>query len=147
VRWTRTKPRHTTYFDDLAAALRAWAKGLFSAEAAVELLIGNGSWLYREDFLEMAVEFGRGMVNGSVLAAVDFEAAVEGLEAGRLPCSGSEGQMLRLAASIAGGVAVDLGSALSGLDERNAAVVAGVVLHAAGHPHLGSWLAFGGERG
>jgi hypothetical protein len=95
----------------------------------------------------MAVEFGRGMVDGSVLAAVDFEAAVEGLEAGRLPCASSEGQVLRLAASIAGGMAVDLGSALSGLDQRNAAVVAGVVLHAAGHPHLGSWLAFGGERG
>jgi hypothetical protein len=57
------------------------------------------------------------------------------------------GQMLRLAASIADGLRVDLGSALSGLDEHNAAVVAGVVLRAAGHPHLGSWLAFGGERG
>ena len=33
--------------DDLAAALRAWAKGLFSAEAAVELLIGHRSWLHR----------------------------------------------------------------------------------------------------
>jgi hypothetical protein len=26
--------------------------------AAVELLIGNRSWLFREDFLEVAVEFG-----------------------------------------------------------------------------------------
>ncbi len=94
----------------------------------------------------MAVEFGRGMVDGSVLAAVDFEAAA-GLVAGRLPCSSSQGQVLRLAASLAEGVAVDLGSALSGLDERNACLVAGAVLHAAGHPHLGSWLAFGGERG
>jgi hypothetical protein len=147
VKARRRTPRHTTYFEDLAAALRAWAKGLLTAEAAVELLIGNASWLYREDFLEMAVEFGRGMVDGSVLAAVDFEAAVAGLVEGRLPCSGSQGQVLRLAASLAEGMAVDLGSALLGLDERNAAVVAGVVLHAAGHPHLGSWLALGGERG
>jgi len=85
----------------------------------------------------MAVEFGRGIVDGSVMAAVDFEAAVAGLEAGRLPCASSEGQMLRLAASIADGVAVDLGSALSGLDERNIAVVAGAMLHAAGHRELG----------
>jgi hypothetical protein len=35
-----------------------WAKGLLCLEAAVELLIGNRSWLFREDFLEIAVEFG-----------------------------------------------------------------------------------------
>jgi hypothetical protein len=81
----------------------------------------------------MAVEFGRGIADGTVMAAVDWEAAVAALEAGRLPCSGGEGRMLRLAASIAGAVAVDLGSALPGLDERNIAEVARAVLHAAGH--------------
>jgi len=122
-----------------------WAKGLFSTEAAVELLIGNGLWLYREDFLEIAVEFGRGIIGGAVMAAVDWEAAVAALEAGGLPCSGGEGRMLRLAASMAGGVAVDLGSALPGLDERNITLVAGAVLHAAGHRDL--CVAAGGERG
>jgi hypothetical protein len=29
-----------------------WAKGLFSVEAAVELLIGHRLWLYRGDFRE-----------------------------------------------------------------------------------------------
>jgi hypothetical protein len=105
---------------------------LFSTEAAVELLIGHGSWLYREDFLEIAAEFGPGIAGGTVMAAVDWEAAVAALEAGRLPCSGGESRILRLAASIAGGVAVDLGSALSGLDERNIAEVARAVVHAAG---------------
>jgi len=28
----------------LSAALRRWAKGLFTAEAAVDLLIGHGLW-------------------------------------------------------------------------------------------------------
>ena len=37
------------------------------------------------------------------MAVVDWEAAVAALEAGRLPCSGGEGRILRLAASIAGG--------------------------------------------
>jgi hypothetical protein len=70
------------------------------------------------------------------MAAVDWEAVVAALEAGGLPCSGGEGRILRLAASIAGGVAVDLGSALSGLDEGNVAGVARAVLHAAGHRDL-----------
>lgn len=94
----------------------------------------------------MAVEYGQGMVDGSVLAAIDWEAAIAGVDAGRLPCSSSEEQMLRLAASIADGVRLDLGSALSGLDEHNVAVVAGAVLHAAGHRKLGlphPTLAFG----
>jgi hypothetical protein len=92
------------------------------------------------------VEFGRGIVDGTVLAAVDWEAAVAGLEAGRLPCSSSESQMLWLAASIAGGVRLDLGSMLPGLDERNACLVAAAVLHAAGHPDSGVRLAAGGKR-
>jgi len=52
------------------------------------------------------------------------------------------------AASIADGVRVDLGSALSGLDEHNVTVVAGAVLHAAGHRKLGvpqGTLASGGQ--
>jgi hypothetical protein len=110
-----------------------WAKGLFSAEAAVELLIGHGTWLYREDFLEIAVESGAGIADGAEMAAVDWQAAVAALEAGRLACSGGEGRILRLASSIGGGVPVDLGSALAGLDERNIAGVARAVLRAAGH--------------
>ena len=102
--------------EDLAAALRVWAKGLLSTEAAAELLIGHRLWLYRGDFREVAVEFGWEVFSGRVMAAVDFEAVAGTLEAGELPCSGSEGQVLRLAASIAAGVPVDLGGAVSGLD-------------------------------
>ena len=61
---------------NLVAALRVWAKGLFSAEAAIELLIGHRLWLYRDDFREIAVEFGRETFSGRVMAAVDFEAVV-----------------------------------------------------------------------
>ena len=128
----------------MPAALRVWAKGLLCTEAAVELLVGHRSWLVREDFLAVAVEFGWETFSGQVMAAVDFEAAAGALEAGVLPCAGSEGQILRLAASIAGAAAIDLGSALSGLDEGNVALVAGAVLHAAGH--RGVVAAFGGER-
>jgi len=94
----------------------------------------------------MAVEFGEGIADGVVPAGVDWESAVAGLDSGRLPCSSSEGQMLRVAASIAEGVRLDLGSALSGLDERNVTLVAAAVLHAAGHRDIGVRLAAGGRQ-
>ena len=116
--------------------MRAWAKGLLCLEAAVELLIGHRSWLSREDFLAIAVEPGREVFSGRDMAAVDFAAAAGALEAGVLPCSGGEGRMLRIAASIAAGVPVDLREAVTGLDEKNAVLAAGAVLHAAGHRDL-----------
>jgi hypothetical protein len=82
--------------------------------------------------------------SGREMAAVDFAAAAGALEAGELPCSGGEAQVLRIAACIAEGVAVDLREAACGLDESNAVLAAVAVLHAAGHPDLG--VAGGGER-
>jgi hypothetical protein len=92
------------------------------------------------------VEFDREVVNGLVLAGVDWAAAVAALDAGQLPCSSSEGQVLRLAASIAGGVPVDLGAALSGLDEGNVNLVAAAVACGAGHRDLGGRVVWGGGR-
>jgi len=123
-----------------------WAKGLLCLEAAVELLIGHRSWLLRGDFLAIAVESGREVFSGRVLAAVDFEAASRALEAGVLPGSGGEGRVLRIAASIAEGVPVDLREAVTGLDEDNAMLAAAAVLHAAGQRGLGARLADGEGR-
>jgi hypothetical protein len=44
--------------------MRAWAKGLLAAEAAVEFLIGHRSWLFRGDFLDIAVESGWEVFSG-----------------------------------------------------------------------------------
>jgi hypothetical protein len=122
-----------------------WAKGLLCLEAAVELLIGNRSWLFREDFLEIAVEFGWEVSSRRPIAAVDFVAVAGALEAGVLPCSGGEGRVLRIAASIAGGgVPVDMREAVTGLDEDNAVLAAAAVLRAAGHRGLRG--AVSGER-
>jgi hypothetical protein len=89
------------------------------------------------------VEFGWELFSGQVMAAVDFEAVAGALEAGELPCARSEGQVLRLAASIAAGVPVDLGGAVSGLDASSTGLVARAVLHAAGYRDLmarrGAW--------
>ena len=72
-----------------------------------------------------------------VLAVVGWRAAVRALGAGRLPCSDSEGHVLRLAASFAEGVPVDLGECLSVLDEVNIGLVVEAVLRASGRHRAG----------
>lgn len=66
------------------------------------------------------------------MAFLDWEAAAQALGAGRLACSDSQGHVLRVAVSLAEGIPVDLRDALSGLDKRNLALVAGAVLDAGG---------------
>jgi hypothetical protein len=112
--------------------MRVWAKGLLGLEAAVELLIGHGTWPARADFAEVALTPGRDGITGAEMASVDFEAALAARRAGGLPCSSGEDRVLALAASIAIGVPVALGDLVSGLDEDNAVRVAIAVLHAAG---------------
>jgi hypothetical protein len=101
-------------------------------QAAVELLIGHRSWLYCEDFIGSFVEMYASPVGGRSMAFLDWQAAARALGSGRLACSHSQGQVLRVAASLAEGIPVDLREAVSGLDERNLALVADAVLHAGG---------------
>jgi hypothetical protein len=100
--------------------------------AAVELLIGHGVWLRRNDFVSRFVNMTDELLDGSVLAWVDWHAAVRALESGQLPCSGSQAQLLRIVTSIVEGVPVDLGEAVTSLDEGNLRLVADAVLRAGG---------------
>src|SRR5512140_3623106 len=109
----------TTCFDDLAGAVRAWAKGWLPSEAAAELLISHRGWLLREDFLQAAVEVRWEPFLGRQVAAVDFAAAADAVQ-GVLPCSDGERQVLLVAASIAEGVPVDLREAALCLDAASA---------------------------
>ena len=77
------------------------------------------------------------MAGDRVLAAVDWPAVVKALVAGGLPCSDSEGGVLRIAASIAAGVPVDLSQCLSTLDNVNVDLVVEAVLHASGRRGAG----------
>jgi hypothetical protein len=106
---------------------------VYCVVAAVELLIGHQFWLCREDFVQRFIEVDTS-VGATAVALVDWAAAVRVLNAGRLACSTSQGQVLRVAASLAEGVPVDLREALSGLDQRNLALVAAAVLAAGGWP-------------
>jgi hypothetical protein len=127
----RKTPRLTTCFDDLAAAIRAWAQGWLPAEAAAELLISHCTWLLREDFLQVAVEVGWEPLRERMVAAIDFAAAADAVQ-GVLLCSDGERQVLLVAASIAGGIPVDLREAALCMDAANAARAAQAICHAAG---------------
>jgi hypothetical protein len=117
----------------LASALRAHARGLYCIEAAVELLIGHQSWLRRDDFTTTLIQMSPKLTNGATLAHVDWPAAITALDTGQLPCSGGEGRMLRIAASVADGIPADLRDALTGLDTTNTTLVTQAITHAAGH--------------
>ena len=117
----------------LPAALRACAAGIYALEAGVDLLIGHGSWLDREDFHGQFIHTGISITDGvTEMAEIDWPAAISALDAWELPCSGGEERMLRLAASLAGGIPVSLRDTLTGIDHRNIELVITAVLHAWG---------------
>jgi hypothetical protein len=116
----------------LEPMLRAWAAGLYPSEAAVELLIAQGAWLQRRDFLATlvdAVEDGWGPRGQVVpMASIDWE-RVEGFLA-QAPSSSGEAALLRLAASLAGATGgPSLLAMTASMDEANA----GRVLEALAH--------------
>jgi hypothetical protein len=117
----------------LATALRAHAQGFYCLEAAAELLIAQ-SWLQRADFSGKYLNVMPGLLDGQPLAAVNWAAAIVALDAGELPCSGGEQRMLRITASIGGGIPVDLEDSLTGIDEHNVQLLLRAVLHASGRP-------------
>jgi hypothetical protein len=101
--------------EELASALRASAAGSDPAVASVELLIGQGSWLLRDDFRKF-ISVDLGFSDGQLMAVVDWESVL----AADLPASSGESQLLAIAAELTG---VDSGRPLAdlvcGLDDRN----------------------------
>ena len=115
----------------LAAAIRAGADGLYSLEAACDLVISTG-WLHRDDF-NCFVSTVTSITEGATeLAHIDWQAVVSSRDAGLLPCGSGENRILRLAASIAAGIPVDLNEALCGLDQSSISLVVRAVRHANG---------------
>ena len=119
--------------DDLTAALRACAAGLYPLEAGIALLAANGTFLHRDDFTSRFITVGTSISDGTTLmAAIDWDAAIAALHAGELPCSGGERRVLELSSSLAGGIPVDLRDAVTGLDDGNIARLVTAILHASG---------------
>ena len=99
------------------------------------MLIGHQTWLVRADFTSGYITIRDGLGDAR-LADVDYLSAVGALDKGELPCSGSEANVLRIAASLASGVAtINLGQAVGGLDVANTALVLTAIAHANGYPY------------
>jgi len=118
----------------LAGALRAAARGLFACEAAAGLLIDHRYWLIRIDFTDSYVDTFTASTTGQPMAAISWPEAVAALDRGQLSGSNSETKILRLAASLAEGISVDLQNAITGLDDTNLQHVITAIRHAAGRP-------------
>ena len=119
--------------DELTAALHACAAGLYPLEAGVALLAGHGTSLRRNAFTRCFITTGISISDGTTLMAdIDWDAAITALHAGELPCSGGERRILELSSSLAGGIPVDLRDAVTGLDDGNIARLVTAILHAAG---------------
>ncbi len=115
------------------AMLRAGACGVHVEEAAVELLLRHGHWAGNGEFVRRFAQVQACPdPGGAPVAGIDWQGAVGGLGGSGLACSASEAGVLRIAASLGGGVPVSLRAVLGGLDHVNIALVARAVLHANG---------------
>ena len=114
----------------LAAGLRAHAQGLCCLQAAAELLIAQ-TWLHRDDFTSRFITVHPGIGSGQPAAVIDWPAAIAALGSS-LPCSRGEQRMLKITASLADGIPVDLRDTLTGLDDSNVQLLITALLHASG---------------
>jgi hypothetical protein len=121
--------------DPLTAALHACAAGLYPLEAGVALLTSHGTFLHRDDFTSHFIQHGTSC--GTPMAAIDWDAAITALNSGDLPCSGGERRILRLAASLADGIPIDLRDSVTGLDGGNTALLLTAIRHATGNSQPG----------
>jgi hypothetical protein len=134
---TRRPPAAEAAGQDLAGQLTGLladgAAGLLAEAAAVQLLAGHGCWLARADFTGTFIAAGPSPLSGQPLAHVRWKAAARALAGGQLPASRTEQAILRIAASLAAGVPVRLGDAVTGLDHANMAAVTTAIWRAGGH--------------
>jgi hypothetical protein len=131
--WGHARERRADYWArrELACALTLGATGLPCVLAGVELLIDTDVWLHRSDFVAEFITIDAGAA--TALAFVNSNGAITALHEGRLPCSGGERAVLRIAASMSGGIPVDLNDTLTSLDGVNLALTATAIRNAAGH--------------
>jgi hypothetical protein len=115
----------------LSAALRAAAAGIHPDEAGSGLIISHGVFLRRDDFTRH-IETAPSISDGTPMAWIDWDAVIAALDGGRLPASGGEKRIVRIAASLAAGHPVSLRDAIPGLDRQSLELVTTAIRRAAG---------------
>ena len=87
----------------------------------------------RDDFTSRFIDTGTSITDGATpMAAINWDAAITALNSGGLPCSGGERRILLLSASLAAGTPISLRDNVTGLDDRNTALLITAIQHAAG---------------
>ena len=116
----------------LACLLHDTAAGICADAAAVELIAGHGHFLHQPAFRRV-IAAGSSMLTGEPVAVIRRKAALHALDTGRLPCTGSEEAVLRIAASLGDhDIPVRLRQVLGSLDRRNITLVAAAITAANG---------------
>lgn len=115
---------------DSAAGLRSWAQGVLPVEAATELLLRA----FGGRFTRAGFPWVRGTVGGGLW--LDWE-QMTGRNVDLY--SGGEQRLLRVAASLGGGLRIDLAEAATGLDPAGIDLMLAAVAHAAGVQQLHPW--------
>lgn len=118
-----------TTHSELIEGLRRWADGYSADRAAVELLITHNEWLRRTDFRRYLEPVFDGY--GKSITVIEWDRVRKAVKRGDLVASSSALSMLRIALSLAIGLPVDLGDALTGLDATNTTAVAVALVTAA----------------
>ena len=125
--------RPATPAQALAGLLRSHAAGLLADTAAVDLLIGHRYWLASPVFTARFIHPVSAAPHGAPTGAyIDYSPAITALGRGELCCSGSEADMLRIAASLGADLPVTLRQVLGGLDATNIAAVTTAITAANG---------------
>lgn len=85
----------------------------------------------RDDFT-CHIQTAASISDGTPMAWIDWDAVITALDSGRLPVSGGEKHIVRLAASLAAEHLVSLRDAIPGLDSQSLELVTTAIRRAAG---------------
>ncbi len=113
----------------LICLLQDTAAGQPADLAAIELIARHDCFLHRPEFRRI-IAAGSSVHTAQPAAVIRWKAAICALETGRLPCTGSEEAVLRIAASIGDdAIPVHLRQHLGNLDQHNINLVTAAIAH------------------
>jgi hypothetical protein len=116
----------------LICLLADTADGIPADLAAVELIARHNHFLHQPAFRRLIATASPALTTEPA-AAIRWKAAITALDTGRLPCTGSEEAVLRIAASLGDNdIPVRLRPCLGSLDHRNIKLVTTAITRANG---------------
>lgn len=118
--------------DQLAAALQQHAAGRHADTAAVNLVLAHEVWLRRRDFQEEFLQIRYCHPTCAPTVAIRWRAAITALGQGQLPCTGTEANLLRIAAALGTDLPVRLRAALGNFDAHNITLITDAITTANG---------------